>query len=121
MSIAAIYSALRTCAQDHVADLLTDTCTIQRQASVSDGKGGRIVTYSTLESDVACSVAPRGGDERVVGVKPSGLYDTLISFNLGQDVIYTDRIIWEGRTFEVELPRPRTGGILLQVEAREIK
>lgn len=117
-------SALRACAQDHVVDTLTDTCTIQRRGKTSDGKGGFTITYTTLASGVACYVAPASSfsrGEQVVAGKITSLYDVLVSFAATQDVISTDRIIWNTRTFEVIQPRPRTAMVLLQVEAKELK
>ena len=105
---------------------LTDTCTIQRKgALVSNGKGGRIAPFTNLSTDVSCRVTPvsttRSSSEQVVGAKPSVLFDTLIRLDYAEDVIETDRIVWNARTFEVKKPRPRTGPTVLVVEAYEVK
>lgn len=115
---------MRACATDHIADILTDTCTIQRRTATPDGKGGHTISYATLASSVACSVAPASSNSRgeeVVGGKVTAIYDALFSFVATQDVVATDRIVWNTRTFEVILPMPRTAMILLQVQAKELK
>lgn len=104
---------------------LTDTCTIQRRMLVADGKGGKTATYSDFATDVPCRVAPvsvqRSASETVVGAKPASLFDVLIRLSYAQDVVETDRIAWNSRTFEVKKPRPRTELTILVVEANEVK
>jgi hypothetical protein len=120
----AMMTALRACAQDHVLDTLTDTCTIQRRGKVSDGKGGFTITYTTLASGVACYVAPQSAmrtGEMVVAGKITSLTDYVVSFVTGQDVVDTDRIIWNGLMLEVVGTRLRTNAILLQVDTKEFK
>jgi len=120
----ALLTALRACAQDHVLDTLTDTCTIQRRGKVSDGKGGFVITYTTLASGVACYVAPQSAmrtGEMVVAGKITSLSDYVVSFVTGQDVVDTDRIIWNTLTLEVVGTRLRTNAILLQVDTKELK
>lgn len=110
------------CARTHVVDTLTDTCTIKRRTAVSDGKGGTTVTYATLASGVACYVSPQAfGREQVVAGKVMAISDYVVSFEYGQDVVATDRIVWGALTLEVLGLRLRTNGILLQVDTKEIK
>lgn len=120
--MATIVSQL-ACARAHIVDILTDTCTIQRRTAVSDGRGGQTITYATLASAVACYVAPQSSSrsgEMVVGGKVTSISDYVVSFIYTQDVVDTDRIIWNGLTLEVIGTRLRTNAILLQVDTKEI-
>src|SRR5678816_267514 len=122
----AMMTALRACAQDHVLDTLTDTCTIQRRLKVYDSKGGFTITYPSNQwtLGVACYVAPQSAmrtGEMVVAGKITSLSDYVVSFVTGQDVVDTDRIIWNGLTLEVVGTRLRTNAILLQVDTKELK
>ena len=101
---------------------LVDTCTIQRRTPGNDGKGGRPFTYSNLAMNVPCRLAPGTFSiERTQGDKMVSVFDAIVTLAYNADVIETDRIIWNSRTFEVTKARPRTTQISLRVEAKEIK
>lgn len=76
--------------------------TITRKATVSDGRGGTTDAYPT-ETTLRCSFArsQAGTREREAASAVESLSEWTFVFAYDADIRTTDRIVCEGRTFEV--------------------
>lgn len=103
--------------------ILTDTVIVERRARVSDGEGGWTLGSPTeVYHDV--------GAVEVTGLTPqerdvAGRYQAIQYFSIAllttADVKTTDRVLWNGRTFEVVALRgPITNEIIREVLAVEV-
>ncbi len=85
------------------AQTLPDTGTVQRKSASGDGKGGQTVSYANFATGVNCRLG-RDAQAARPGVKGERI-DTripwVITFAHDQDIRSTDRILIDGRTFEV--------------------
>lgn len=91
------------CLAQDVATVQTDSITLTRPSSASDGLGGRTNTYSTVSS-YAARVAPvstQQAEEEIGSRLKDGMYYR-ISLPAGTDVRTTDRIIYGTLTLSVE-------------------
>mgnify|MGYP000871490242 FL=1 len=83
------------------AQTLTETATIQRKTTVSDGAGGFSDTWATVGS-AKCRVAPGGtGTAQLLAGKLNEKSGWRITLPQGTDVIEADRIEVDSRSFEV--------------------
>jgi head-tail adaptor len=103
--------------------ILTDTVVVERRARISDNEGGWTVgTPVEVYHDV--------GQVEVTGLTPqerdvAGRYQAVQYFSVSllptADVTTTDRVLWNGRTFEVVATRgPVTNEIVREVLAVEV-
>lgn len=87
-----------------LATLLVHTVTIVRAGTLTDGYGDTVADWSTATSTSAkARVAHRSSDEEL-GERDARLSEWVAYFETGTDVTATDRIEWDGRTFEVVGP-----------------
>lgn len=78
------------------------TATITRKAMVSDGKGGTTDTYSTVDTLPCNFVKSQVRQyEREAASSVQGLGEWQFVFAYDAEIEQTDRIICQGRTFEV--------------------
>ena len=83
------------------AQTMTETATIQRKTSVSDGAGGFSDTWATVGS-AACRVAPGGaGTAQILAGRLNEKSGWRITLPQGTDVSEADRINVGSRSFEV--------------------
>jgi hypothetical protein len=77
--------------------------TILRKASVSDGEGGTTDTFAETYLNVPCSLTRSSvrPQEREAAALVEGIQLWVITFAYGTDVLRTDRILCDGRQFEV--------------------
>ena len=78
--------------------------TIQRRTITADAGGHQITTWSTIASAVPCFVQPGDGEEseRGGGRQPSQKFRIYLAADV--DVTSLDRILFDGRTFDIEAP-----------------
>jgi hypothetical protein len=89
--------------QAMVASTLTTTADVLRPSTVDDTSGGQVRTMATVATDVPCrfsrvQVTPRE-TETTRGVRLIVYWR--FTFAAGTDIRPTDRILTNGRTFEV--------------------
>jgi head-tail adaptor len=99
--------------------LMPDAATRHAQAVVSDGGGGFTETF-TAAGTFSCHVAPIGGGERVVGGRISDRTTHVLSVPAGTTISAADRVVVDGKTFEVTAVRTRSWEIVRRVEVREL-
>lgn len=80
----------------------TNTATIMRKSHVSDGFGGQTDTYASVGT-FACSLVkyPVRPLEREGSQQIQSYTDWRFNFDRDVEVLQTDRIVCQGRTFEV--------------------
>lgn len=91
--------------RDEMAASLPDTCTIRRVTPVATETGGW--TETTVDTSVACRVAPLGSRDAQIAGAMGYTSDHVVTLPAETDVRASDRIVWNGQTFEVNGP-PRT-------------
>lgn len=98
MISAAELSSLRT----ESGRTLNTTATIMRKTSVSDGEGGTTDSY-VVEHTYTCLFARSAvrPQEREATAIVEGIQQWTFIFESGTDILRTDRIVCQGRTFEV--------------------
>jgi head-tail adaptor len=88
-----------------VAQVLPDTCSIQRYTSAPDGAGGQTETWSTVHTAVACRVTAYSGRKGGVEDQIRQRFDSVlwwrVTLPVGTDVTVKDRIGFGAHTFEV--------------------
>jgi len=86
-----------------VEDTLSSTASISRHASTKDGAGGTDRTWVNVRNSVPCSLSAHTSHADGFGshdaVRSSSEFRA--SFPRGTDVRERDRVVCEGRTFEV--------------------
>ncbi len=89
---------------------LEDTCTIQRVTITRTADGAEVEAWTTLASAVPCRVAPSGyqTSEPVVGGQQVQQATYIVTLQADTDITARDRILWNGRTFNVVSVVPRT-------------
>lgn len=107
--------------RDTVEGMMPDTCVISRYTVASDSGGGQTQTWGTVAT-VACRYAPRLGrpQEGEASDRMQNATDWIFNVPVGTDVETEDRIVVNGRTFEVTKPLVRSYQITLQVLASEV-
>lgn len=102
--------------------VLTDTCTICRYTVVSDAQGGQTETWPPDATPVACRLAP--AQVRARGAAAGG-QEALVQGYVARFAVATappgprDRVLWQGRTFEVVSPGGQSWEILRDVQLVE--
>lgn len=100
---------------------LDKVCTIERVSIVSDGMGGTTQTWTTLVTNVPCAIAPRGGtgeeDEDAV---VRGRASLILTLHHDQDIEADDRVVIEGKQFEVLAVHFRSYQVTKRVELAEV-
>lgn len=103
--------------------VLTDTVIVERQARVSDNEGGWTVgspveVYHDVGAVAVTGLTPQ---ERDVAGRFQVTQYFSVSLLPTADVKATDRVLWNGRIFEVVAPRgPITNEIVREVLAVEV-
>lgn len=107
-TIAGIVASLRPIHDDLA---LPDTTDILREAIVSDGRGGEVVTWTTVAtSRCALDVSGQAGTgEYVVGSVETVDLPYVVTLPYGTDVTTDDRFLIDGRTFEISTVRSGEG------------
>lgn len=96
---------------------LTRSCQIQRPTATSDGAGGQTTTTATVAT-VPCAYRQRDlsvGERELAGRLGVGTLLTL-TVPWGTDLRNVDRVLVDGRTFEVQAS-PLRGSLQLAVQA----
>lgn len=105
--------------------LLTDTLTIKRATSSSDGELGYTRTWATAAANVPCSVVElglgRGEREAIVTGASRSTGEYMVRLPIGTDARLADRLEWAGNVLEVSRVMTRTRAALLSVLATEIE
>ena len=85
------------------AAALPDRCTIQRQSAPGDSRGGQSVSYNDYALNVNCRLGRNAQSARpgVRGDRTETPIPWVVTFAYNQDVLITDRIVIDARTFEV--------------------
>ena len=100
---------------------LPDICHTQRRSEVSDGGGGITTTWNEHLASVPCRLSPVGGGE--IGLTGSRIEDestSIVTMAWDTDVVEADRLLINGRAYDVTLVRRRGNWALtLRVEAKE--
>jgi hypothetical protein len=109
-------------AQTVVASTLSALATIQRPVMTNDNSGGWLRTMVTVATDVPCrysrvNVTPREV-ETEISVKAMTYWS--FTFAAGSDVRSIDRILADGRTFEVVSGRSGSPSVSTRVIAQEM-
>jgi len=89
--------------QSVAAYALTASCAIVRDTEVSDGAGGQTPTPVTVAT-VACRISLTGGQmpaERELAARLQVAAPYTVRVPAGTDVRETDRIVSDGRTYQV--------------------
>lgn len=81
------------------ADLLIDTCTIQRYTSTADVYGQHVKTWANLHADEPCRHVSGKGREVKVGADVHLVYDQMFIDDI--DVTVQDRVIIDSETYEI--------------------
>ncbi len=81
---------------------LPSSCAISRVALTSDGAGGQTESWST-NATVSCRLGALGnsGAERVIAERLTSVTPFVVTLPAGTDVLPKDRIVVDGRAFEV--------------------
>lgn len=84
---------------------LTDTCTVMRPTETRGDAGGVTKTYG-LQGTLPCRVrrgssVGTGAREQMLAARLTGVAIFTVNVPVGSDVRNDDRLIWQGRTFEV--------------------
>jgi len=84
------------------AAALPGTCSVQRSTRTPDGMGGYSDDFDEVAS-VACRIAPlgSGGQEAIIAQKLEGVSLCRVIVPQGTDVQESDRLLADGRLFEV--------------------
>lgn len=112
-----------TAMRSTTSSALPDTCTIRRPTSASDSMGGQTITWADHATGVPVRVSPVAlvAGEQLVGDRLSGRKVWLLTFGHDQDVALTDRIVFDGRTFEVvAIDGERSWQLSLRVHCVEV-
>lgn len=101
--------------------LLPDTGVIHRPTGTSDGMGGTTQAYALVATE-PCRLSPRNVQpaDSVVAGRPENAMGWNITFRAGTDIRVTDRIVINGRTFEVDKPLKHALETVTRVIATEI-
>lgn len=80
---------------------LDELITIKRETRTDDGGGGASVTLTTVVSDLWAHVRPRSGKEMGNNdrVQDSAMYLFVVRYR--EDLKESDRIEWEGETYNI--------------------
>ena len=102
------------------------TATVQRASIVDDGMGGSTGTFSPVPGlvDVPCRLDPSALSpvEQAAAGRLGSEMGWVLTFRKGTDVRAADRVIVDGRAFEVVAQRgPRSLEVSRRVVATEIK
>jgi hypothetical protein len=89
--------------QDLAAALLPDTCLVYRDTPGRSPSGQPIVVADPSPRTIACRVSPAGGGlhERAVAERLIDVNSWDIAVPAGTDVVESDRIVYQGVTFEI--------------------
>ncbi len=102
---------------------LPDTCTIQRATAGTPTGDGTPATWGTLASGVACRVSPLASSASE-GLGGGNMLQAVSMWTIwlpyGQDVTTKDRLVYDGRTFEIARVGARSYETVREVIAREI-
>lgn len=84
---------------------MTDTCTVMRPAEARGDAGGVTKTFA-LQTTLKCRVRAGSGHgtgarEQMLAARLAGVIVFTVGVPVGSDVRNEDRLIWQGRTFEV--------------------
>ena len=104
------------------ADALPGTAVISRATVAADGMGGQTQTWAPVAT-VASRLSPSGGTrqtEGLTGGRSTADSDWIITLPQGTDVRQADRIVTDGRTFEVENIADRDWELVRRVGCSEV-
>lgn len=98
--------------------LLNKTCSTQRP-TVTDGALGEVREYSGYYlENIPCALQQRSGQKggaKELSSTSDGLSSLVaehrIWFEIGTDIVATDRVVVDGVTFEVQVVDPDVGGV----------
>lgn len=82
---------------------LNERVTVQRSSTVSDGAGGRTVTWAESSKQWAHVRAVRGKEEERLG-RVVGVETYVVTMRYGIDVLASDRLIWDTKTLQISGP-----------------
>jgi SPP1 family predicted phage head-tail adaptor len=103
--------------------VLSSTATIQRHALTRDGMGGYSEAWTTVGT-VVCDfwhISQRGDRERVTGNQLTQVADWFVTVPYDTDITAKDRMVIEGRTFEVVfVPNDISWKTALRVEVKSL-
>ena len=103
--------------------LLDQTITIQRSTVTQDAMGGPSVSWSNEYTGVRARVQPQSGSEsfRAGGKRSQQSFQIFVAGS--QDVLNTDRIVWNSKTLKIISPPkdPQGAGVLLRIDCEEIE
>lgn len=105
---------------------LPGTAVIRRLTRDSDGGGGFTETWTDVAT-VACRIAPLAGGERItssargstVGERVVDETTNVVTLPATADVTEKDRLVIDGRTYDVALIRRYSQPVTLRVEVKE--
>lgn len=83
------------------AGSLRERVTIERLDIADDGAGGQIETW-VRRADVWAEVKPVKGREIVSGERIVGAETYLITIRYRSDIALSDRIVWRGKTLDID-------------------
>jgi SPP1 family predicted phage head-tail adaptor len=96
---------------------MTSTCVIKRPTDVRDPATGRITRTFSDVLMTKCRVQPLRGREGVVAEQLSEVVEATCHLRLGTDIRVTDRVVVDGRTYEVHSVPPRSEALKPHEEA----
>ena len=86
-----------------VEDLLDSMAEVQRKQHESDGQGGHTIDYEIVAT-AACRVGSMSARDLAIAGQKQAVVTHPIYFAPAADVQVGDRLVIEGRTFEVRVP-----------------
>lgn len=118
MTITLPIASLRALSEQY----LPDTCNIQRGTETTGGDGTS-VSWSDLATGVACRVSPLAESaSEALGADASlqAVAQWTIWLPAGQDVTVKDRLVYQGRTFEITRVGARSYEVIRELICREV-
>jgi len=80
---------------------MRERITIQRQVKTPDGQGGHVVAW-TVRAVVAAALVALSGREALAAAQITATFARAFVIRYRDDVSVTDRIVWNGRTLQIE-------------------
>lgn len=103
------------------AGLLRQRVVIQRETVTKDALGGDVQTWSTLTT-VWAEVRPLSGREAIEAGRISSTANVWITVRYRDDITPLMRVIWRGRTFEInQIENQGAGDVVLVLWCSEVQ
>ena len=105
--------------------LMTETLTVTRSPGTTQDAGGYPAddAYANHLTSVPCAVRPTGGSEFLADGRFTGSESVTFYIEGGQDVVESDRLVWDSKTYEITAPPTNHAaqGRLVRIAAEQRK